>query len=354
VNGGDQTGFAADSTEWTGTTVAPGLVQVSLTIQTGKLARTSHKALIVFANARARTDAQWTTNRSICDDCFDDLAVKNGGHLPQAVVFPSYVNYLSTKNFPAQPNGAICLGLTGERIGYESGILDKDNQFALEPHTLLKPLPLYRPLDPKNDPAEWPGRFTVSNITSGPNRTYWYVTSQRYHTEWAYAVNAFIRPGSAPGADPANYTHWKYDPNCGTPTAVACYTNESLASCWTARTSLSFLDAASQKINPNTGQPYDMARLLTNVKTHEKGFHWQLALVDYINGKKTTYDIGTILEGLAVVGPNEASVKAFIDKLVLDMNTAYANDPLGGGNERVDPPGDMPYVDDTNGCVLFP
>jgi len=97
-----------------------------------------------------------------------------------------------------------------------------------------------------------------------------------------------------------------------------------------------------------------MQTLLTNVKTHEKGFHWQSALVTYISNNKAKYDIGTIMEALAIVGPDEPSIRAFIDQMVATINTTYANDPNGGGAERVDPPGDLPVVDDNHGCVLFP
>ncbi len=348
----DEPNFPSNSTSWSGTIVSPGNVFAAVTIQTGKTQRTSHAYLHVNMDVTARPDAQWITKQTLCENCFDDFAVK--GDLPSAYVFPSITNAAATTKFPRQlgMGYVVALGITGERKGYTDGLLDADGSTILRPSTVITPFPLYRPYDDRNDGPEYANRYTLQAITSGPNRGVWFVTAHNFHTDWAYAVSAFFNPNSTAGADPANYKQWTFDPNCGDQANAACYTQTSLSSCWLSQTTLSYYQAASQHINYFTGAPVDMLSVFNNIVRHEKTFHWQQHLVDYVKANRGRYDIGTIMEGVALTGPDETSVRFILDKLVRNISLTYWDDADGGKAEVLDPPGPFPLVDDASGCGL--
>jgi len=358
INSVDESGFPVDSREWTGTMSAQGLVSVSLTIQAGKTARTSHAALSVFAAAKARTDAQWSsTPRSLCEDCWTDLGIRSGGYLKVALVFPSHANILADAPFPLNFGGGLALGMSGERHSYEDGLRAQDGTYLIERRQAPRPFPLYRPFDDVNDHGEWANRYTVARIASGPNRGFWYVTAHTMHTDWGYAVTSYFNSGSPEGANPSNYL--SFEPVCGGYVADEnCYATTPLT-CWlAAHPGQSYFEAAGQAINPLTGSPYDMFLLQQQVQTHEKQRHWQEFLVNEINANKTRFDAATVLEALVAVGSSEAAVRTAIDAKLIAIDFDYANDSNGGAGEVYnDPKTDFPLVEDmpfgTATCTLY-
>ena len=356
-------GFPVASTAWTGTMFRSGLLSVGLTIQTGKVLRTSHTALSAVVNATPRTGPTWQTVQNLCQDCWTDLGINAGGNLPVALILPTTQNILDTGNFPTNPGPGVTLGLTGERHVYENGLRDEatPNQivFLLPPRRAPRPYPLYRPFGPVNDPNEWAGRYSLAQIDSGPNRGYWYVTDQHFHTDWGYAVTAYFNPNSPEGANPANYFTLAPSSSCPPNSSIeSCYVATPL-SCWSAaHGGQSYFQAASTTIDPTTGAPYLMNLLVTQIQTHEKQRHWQEFLVNYIAQNKTTYDIGTILEQLAAFGGAEADVRNAIDDKILQIDKAYAFDSQGGAAEvYTDPKTTFPIIEDqplgSANCVLY-
>ena len=164
-----------------------GLIIANLTLKTGKNLR--QKSLSMFAQAVARTGATWTTQQNLCAACWDDLAIANSGEsLKAAFVFPSWQNVkYSTAPFPDNLGGGLASGVTGDRRTYVEGLQGDDGLGnvvpLIEPRTITKTFPLYRPVDPVNDAADWNNRYALAEIKTGPNRGYWYVTNHNYRTD---------------------------------------------------------------------------------------------------------------------------------------------------------------------------
>lgn len=354
----DETGFPVNSKEWGGTMHQGGLVFVNLTIKTGKYSRTSNKALAMLSVAQARTGPLWQTSRTLCEDCFDDLGIKNGGVLNYALVFPSHQNVLSDANFPANGAGGITTGITGEKKMYENGLKDDiTGAVIVEPRTVLKALPLHRPHSAMNDPAdEWNARYEVEKIATGPNRGFWYVKSQSYKTTFAWAYSAYFK-ATGPGANPANYKTWAPVSGCGAPNSVACYATQVIA-CWGTRwPGQSYHSVATTELNPNTGQPYQIASLLASTAAHEKRVHWQKGVLDFIVAKPE-FDIARYMEAVTSRIADEATLREALDSQVRSRNVQYAQDPAGGGYEETETPIAIPIVEDlplgTATCNLIP
>jgi hypothetical protein len=210
----------------------------------------------------------------------------------------------------------------------------------------------------KNDPEDWADRYQLSEIKTGANRGYWFVTSQNYRTEWAYAISAYFKASSAPAANPANYLSWVL--TCATPTPdVSCYSAQPMP-CWPVKyPGKSYYQVAVSTTNPNTGTLYDMAGAFASASAHEKDFHWQDKLLDYIDANKARYDLGTIMEAMTTLASTENDARSAIDLFVRNLMLAYATDPNGGGAERLDPGPAFPIVQDmpvgpTAPCTLLP
>jgi hypothetical protein len=352
-------GFAANSKEWGGVMHQGGLVLVNLTLKTGKYKRVSHAALVFVLTAQARTGVIWTTVQNLCSDCWDDLGVKNGGDLKNGLFFPSWQNIkYSSAPFPANNGGGITLGLSGDRRTYENGLKDGTGAYIIEPRTIMKGFPLYRPSDVVNDPSEWPNRYTLAEITTGPNRGYWYVTTHTYKTEWSYALNAYFVAGSAQGAVPANYKSFQLTGTGGCTSYVAqesCYAATTLP-CWAAvhGTSAYYQEATTTNMS-GTSTPYNMPSVAAAVRAHEKNRHWQAWLVNYVAANKAKYDVGTLMEAITTREATLANAQLAIDVFMKNMMLAYATDPLGGGNEvYTDPIPKFPIVDDAGATTLPP
>ncbi len=340
---GTDDGLAANATDWQGVMHQSGTVSAKLTIQVGRLSRTSHSDVAATAVGAARTGTTWTTVQHLCENCFDDLGITGGGTLNAGLVLPTDQNIQDIPKIPAADN-ALALGMSGDRDGYANGIIPDAFVTQLAPHTVFKAYPLYRPLNVDNDPAEWPNRYTLTQISSGPNKGYWYATDQRFHTEWAYAVSAYLNPNSGPGANPANYYNFVFDANCGNVADPLCYTAMTLA-CWPSTyTGQSYMQAA-------TAAGYQMGLLLQQIQDHDKRRHWQEFLVDYVAANPGTYDIGTIMENTALLGGTELAARASIDSTLRAIDADYVIDPLGGKNEfKGDPKAPFPLISAT--CVL--
>jgi hypothetical protein len=351
VNGSSEPGLAMDATEWTGAMHRSGGITVVVTIQAGKLARTSHAALSIGETVAARTDSMWQTVRTLCENCWSDLGIKNGGFPPFALILPTRTNIIDTAAFPTNPYPGITLGFSGEKHVYEDGFIDATGGPGLEARIAPRPFPLYRPFDLYNDPAEWPTRYTVWQIATGPNRDYWYVINHAFHTDWGYAVTSYFDPSSAPGANSAAYTHFVPTgvTGCNQYNWQSCFGPQSLAPCWSsAHGTQSYYQAASTAIDPATGTPYLMSLLVTQVRTHEKQRHWQEFLVDFINAHKAQYDIAPIMESIASRDATEASVRDAIDTFVQQLDFKYAQEPQGGAGEVLnDPKTNFPLIEDT-------
>jgi hypothetical protein len=255
------------------------------------------------------------------------------------------------------------MGITGDRRAYEEGLKGDDGSGnvvqIIEPRTITKTFPLYRPLDPVNDGADWANRYTLGEIKTGPNRGYWYVTNHNYRTDWAYAVSAYFHPTSTPGATPSNYKSFQLTGTAGCSTYVAdesCYTPVTIP-CWTsAHGAQGYYQAASQATDPKTGQHYNMAGVAAAIRAHERNRHWDAWLVDYVSQNKAVYDIGTIMEAITTRAETEADARVNIDfHMRSEVNFKYANDPLGGANEVInDPQPTFPLVDDTGVTAQAP
>ncbi len=60
--------------------------------------------------------------------------------------------------------------MSGDRDGYLNGIIPDSLVSQLVAWTVMKPYPLYRPLNADNDQVEWPGRYPITQISSGPSK----------------------------------------------------------------------------------------------------------------------------------------------------------------------------------------
>ncbi len=354
--------FPADSAEWGGVMHQGGLIIARVTLKTGKNLRTV--GLTTVAQAVARTGPTWTTKQDLCADCWDDLAIASDGEsLKAAFVFPSWQNVkYSTAPFPGNFGGGLAMGVTGDRRTYVEGLIVDDEGTlvqAIKPRTITKTFPLYRPVDKANDLAGWPDRYTLAEIKTGPNRGYWYVTNHNYRTDWGYAVSAYFHPTSSSGANPSNYKSYKLTglPGCTTYVAdVSCYTALTIP-CWSsAHGAQGYYQAASQAIDPQTGQNYNMAGVTAAIRAHERNRHWQAWLVNYVSQNKALYDVGTIMEAMTTRAATETAARVNIDTYMLqEVNYKYANDPLGGANEVInDPKPTFPLVDDAGATTLAP
>ena len=356
----DEPNFPSDSAEWGGVMHQGGLIIANLTLKTGKNLR--QKSLSMFTQAVARTDPKWATpTRDLCENCWTDLGIKKGGHLPSALAFPSWQNVISGSQFPLNFGGGLALAMAGERKAYENGIVDDVGGVVLEAHRIPKPFPLYRPLNVHNDPADWANRVAVSQITTGPKRGYWYVTDHHYYTKWAYALNAYFNPASPEGASQTNYLTWVLTqaPGCTSNNAnESCYTTVPV-NCWSQKFGgQSYFSAASTAIDPSTGAPYPLQLLLTQVRTHEKLRHYDEALVTFVAQHKQQFDVGTIMEQVTSRDATEKSVLDAIDTFMVDLDFRYANDSAGGAYEVYnDPKAPFPLVEDrpvgSAPCTLY-
>ena len=336
---GSDDGLAADATQWGGTMVQSGLLSAQVTLQVGKTSRTSHAGVALTAIATPRPGGTWQTVQNLCDNCFDDLGIKGGGILAAGLVLPTDLNIQDIPQIP-QAQSALALGMSGDRLGYQNGIIPDSLVSALDSHTVLKPYPLYRPLNNDNDPGDWPNRYTVAQVASGPNRTYRYVTQQNFHTEWSYAVSAYFYQSSAPGAQAGNYFSFVFDPSCGNAADAACYVATPL-SCWaSAHPGQSYFNAA-------TAAGFSMPLLMQEIQTHEKQRHWTQFLVNFVASNKDQYDIGTLMERQAILGGSETDFRAKLDLLVRTIDANYVMDPNGGAGEVTnDPKEPFPFISD--------
>jgi hypothetical protein len=350
--------LAVNAAQWGGTMNQNGIMSANVTIQVGKTSRTSHAAIATTAVVTARTGGSWTTTQTLCENCWDDLATTNGGSLDLGLFLPTDQNLQDSLSFAS--NGTITRGQTGDRLSYENGIKDPQNpqSFLLHPRLAPKPYPLYRPFDPVNDPSDWPNRYTITQITTGPNRLFWYVTQQNFRTDFGYAVSAYFNPTSLAGANTGAYASFLYNPACGTPSDQACYALTPL-SCWAAaHGAQSYVQAANATINPQTNSNYQMNLLFTQIQTHEKTRHWQDAVITFVSQNKLQYDIGTIMEALTSRRAAEADARQDIDQFVWTLDAAYLRDPQGGAYEVfTDPHTDAPLIEDipigNANCALY-
>ena len=120
--------------------------------------------------------------------------------------------------------------------------------------------------------------------------------------------------------------------------------------CWnSAHGSQGYYQAASQSIDPKTGQRYNMAGVTAAIRAHERNRHWEAWLVNYVSQNKALYDVGTIMEAITTRAETEGDARVNIDNHMRnEVNLKYAKDPLGGANEVInDPKPTFPLVDDT-------
>ena len=304
-----------------------------------------------------RTGSAWTVPQSLCQNCWDDLGTTNGGSLDLGLLLPTDQNVIDTLFFAS--SGTLARGQTGDRLSYENGILDRANpsSYLLHPRLTPKPWPLYRPFDGVNDPSDWPNRYSITQIPSGPNRLFWYVTQQNFRIAYGYAAVAYFNPTSAAGANSSAYASFVYNSSCGNPSDQGCYALTPLT-CWNLNyLGQSYFQAASATINPVTSAPYDMNLLYTQIQTHEKTRHWDEALVQFLVDHPE-FDLGKMLEQIASRDSNETDARARIDGFIWDLNDRYLRHPDGGKYEVFnDPHTDAPLIEDipigNASCALY-
>lgn len=354
---GSDDGLAIDATEWAGTIIQNGTVSAAVTIQSGKSTRISHTAIATSAIVNPRTGSTWAVPQSLCQNCWDDLGTKNGGSLDLGLLLPTDENVIDTLFFAS--SGTLARGQTGDRLSYENGIRDRDNpsDYVLSPRLTPKPWPLYRPFDGVNDPGDWPNRYSITQIPSGPNRLFWYITQQSFRIAYGYAAVAYFNPTSGPGANSSAYASFVYNSACGNPSDQGCYALAPLT-CWSFNyVGQSYFQAASATINPATSTPYNMSLLYTQIQTHEKTRHWDEAVVQFLVDHPE-FDLGKMLEQITSRDSTEAAVRGEIDKLIWKLNNDYRTHPQGGLYEVFnDPHTDAPLIEDipigTASCALY-